>query len=290
MSIIRTVKRETPFVQIDKSCLEDTSLSWKAKGLLAYLLSRPDDWKVYIEDLKSRSTDGRDSIYSGLKELTEAKYIVKKRLHDKSGKFAGWEYQVFEHPQIDESIIEESIPTENGKSEYGKSEYGKTVYGNSDTTNININNINLTNNDLTNINSLKDFCKNNFQTISSNEETKAFVNLLKQIDDIPEIKSSVLEKYIDTIRLTRATCKISTNVVINLIEKFSKYEIDLIHFAMLTHITSHEDKKEQYTLGIMRNTNIHEARRRLMKLINKERGDDVHEISPASNSEYEYGF
>lgn len=40
MSIVRINKRDNPYVQIDHRVLEDTRLSWKAKGLLAYLLSK----------------------------------------------------------------------------------------------------------------------------------------------------------------------------------------------------------------------------------------------------------
>lgn len=174
MSIIRTVKRDNPFVQIDKNCLEDKNLSWKAKGLLAYLLSRPDNWKVIIEDLRNKSTDGRDSIYSGLKELTEAKYIIKKRMHDEKGKFTGWEYQVFEQPQLDEISNEDSVLTVSGKSEYGKTVYGKTVYGKSATNNNNINNINLNNKELINnanddnakISKISNFYQENFGVIN----------------------------------------------------------------------------------------------------------------------------
>lgn len=186
-NIIRTIKRENPFVMIDKSCLEDSNLSWKAKGLLAYLLSRPDDWKIYVNDLISRAKDGRDSVYSGLRELIEAKYIFKQRLFDEKGRFAGWEYRVYEHPQLHLSELEDEVSetgkyerteyekSANGKDEdaeiecekdeygksisgktvygkpaYGKTAYGKTVYGKSDTTNNNLTNINLTNNELIN--------------------------------------------------------------------------------------------------------------------------------------------
>lgn len=44
--VIRVKKRPSNFVMMDKTFLEDDRLSYKAKGLLAYLLSKPDDWKV----------------------------------------------------------------------------------------------------------------------------------------------------------------------------------------------------------------------------------------------------
>lgn len=69
-------KRDNPYVMMDKRALEDDTLTWRAKGLLAYLLSRPPDWKVLREDLINRSVDGRDSVQSGMKELASAGYAA----------------------------------------------------------------------------------------------------------------------------------------------------------------------------------------------------------------------
>jgi len=62
-TIIRARRRHR-FVIIDQQAIEDTRLSWAARGLLGYLLSRPDDWKVLVNDLKKRGDLGRDGIYN----------------------------------------------------------------------------------------------------------------------------------------------------------------------------------------------------------------------------------
>lgn len=98
MSIVRVEKREYPFVQIDKEPLKDAGLSWKAKGLLAYLLSRPDDWEVHPKQLQGVSTDGRDATYAALRELGEAGYIEKQQRRGEDGHFTGTEYVVYERP------------------------------------------------------------------------------------------------------------------------------------------------------------------------------------------------
>jgi DnaD/phage-associated family protein len=125
MSIVRVTKRENPFVQIDKRVFEDPELSWKAKGIMGYLLSKPDNWKTYIADLEKRSKDGRDSVRAGIKELEQRGYLVKVQVRDENGKFKGWEYEVREIPE----------QTENGLTEIGKSEFGKTEIGKSTTNN-----------------------------------------------------------------------------------------------------------------------------------------------------------
>ena len=52
-TIIRAPRRHR-FVILDQRAVDDTRLSWAARGLLAYLLSRPDDWRVLINDLRKR--------------------------------------------------------------------------------------------------------------------------------------------------------------------------------------------------------------------------------------------
>jgi hypothetical protein len=84
--------------------VEDTRLSWAARGLLAYLLSRPDDWKVLVNDLKRRGNLGRDGIYALLRELRElrelrsAGYVRFERHRDAQGRMRGGTYIVSEVP------------------------------------------------------------------------------------------------------------------------------------------------------------------------------------------------
>lgn len=41
---MKTQKAETGFAQIKNEILEDKNLSWKAKGIYAYMFSKPNDW------------------------------------------------------------------------------------------------------------------------------------------------------------------------------------------------------------------------------------------------------
>ncbi|NJR71011.1 MAG: hypothetical protein HC771_22020 [Synechococcales cyanobacterium CRU_2_2] len=63
----------------------DPLLSWKAKGILWYLLTKPDGWQCKTSDLINQSTDGRDSVVAGLKELEQQRYLVRWRENDKKG-------------------------------------------------------------------------------------------------------------------------------------------------------------------------------------------------------------
>ena len=147
MTVVHVKKRENPFVQIDKSIFENEKISWKAKGILGYLLSKPKDWKTYVADLEKRSTDGRDSTRKGIQELIEHGYILRTEVREK-GRFKGYDYTVLEEPMV----ITEDGKTEDGKTEDGKTEIGKTEIGKSHTTNNDLSNNDLSDNESTNNN------------------------------------------------------------------------------------------------------------------------------------------
>lgn len=98
MAIIHTKKRENPYVQIDKRCLEDTRLSWRAKGILAYLLSKPDDWQVSIQDLQNKAKEGREAVQATLKELRENGYAHLEIIKGEKGSFGGKKWVICEEP------------------------------------------------------------------------------------------------------------------------------------------------------------------------------------------------
>jgi hypothetical protein len=75
---------------------QNASLSYGALGLLTYLLSLPDDWRV-IPDRLERPGAGRDKIHALMRELMEAKHLQRQKVV-KSGKFAGVHYMVYDRP------------------------------------------------------------------------------------------------------------------------------------------------------------------------------------------------
>jgi len=96
--IIRIKKRENPYAQIDKRLLFDKGLSYKARGILAYLLAKPDDWSVHVLDLIENSPDGRESVQSGLKELKDRGYATLHTNRNEKGHVTGKEWIIQELP------------------------------------------------------------------------------------------------------------------------------------------------------------------------------------------------
>jgi|GEM_PF-3239171 len=83
------------FTQIDNRILCRKDLSFRAKGVLLYLLSRPPQWKVVLNDIVKRGRDGREAIRASARELEKMGFIRRTPgTHQRDGDT--WE--VFEDP------------------------------------------------------------------------------------------------------------------------------------------------------------------------------------------------
>jgi len=99
--IIKTVKKEDPYVRIFNSVFTDNRMSFKAKGILGYLLSKPNNWETNIKDLYRNSVEGYGSIRSGITELQITGYMELKNVWDENQKaFTGRFYIVREEPLL----------------------------------------------------------------------------------------------------------------------------------------------------------------------------------------------
>jgi len=91
--------KKHPFTRISNEALRDPRLSWKAKGLLTFILSNKSNWKIWPKELSNHAKDGLTSTMSALRELIRTGYIERKQ--DKSQElqqFKAVEYVVNELP------------------------------------------------------------------------------------------------------------------------------------------------------------------------------------------------
>jgi len=115
---INRIKKTKNFSIISNQAARIETLSLKAKGLFYYLMTLPDEWNVNVSELVNHSSDGRDSHRSAMKELEAAGFILKSRSKCESGKFDGWDYDVYEEPKTDNPSSAPS--TEDGLTEFGE--------------------------------------------------------------------------------------------------------------------------------------------------------------------------
>lgn len=118
MAIFRINKNKN-YTVMSNHHLRNKSLSFKAKGLLSYMLSLPDDWDYSIEGLCKAGKNARSSVKTALNELKENGYLkIEKIMPNKSinGRI-DYEYIIFEEPQNEKTRARkqplENLSTEN---------------------------------------------------------------------------------------------------------------------------------------------------------------------------------
>ena len=97
MAIIRT-KREHNYTIVSNKVYDKNQLSWQAMGLLGYLLTKPDNWKVMVAELVNVTKDtkkptGSNGIYNIINELKEKGFISVRKNSDGST-----DYTVYDEP------------------------------------------------------------------------------------------------------------------------------------------------------------------------------------------------
>jgi hypothetical protein len=89
---------DVPFTMIPNALLADTSISWKAKGVISYLLGKPPHWKARTKDIENHGTGGETEIRSALRELRTAGYARLER-HTEKGRAVQFVLRVANKPK-----------------------------------------------------------------------------------------------------------------------------------------------------------------------------------------------
>lgn len=100
MAIFKIEKNKN-FTVMSNHHLRNKELSLKAKGLLSYMLSLPEDWDYSLAGLCAICKENKTAIRSTLKELQLNKYLIIEKVRGKKGYFE-YEYLIYEEPQTKE--------------------------------------------------------------------------------------------------------------------------------------------------------------------------------------------
>jgi hypothetical protein len=93
---------------IPNDLLNSVDISFKAKGLYAYIQSKPDNWEFSAERIAKQVKEGLPSVVSALKELENFGYLVRNRYQNNKG-FWVVDYLLYEIPN--EEILYTGNPT-----------------------------------------------------------------------------------------------------------------------------------------------------------------------------------
>ena len=110
-------KQIIPFTQISNEILNSKDLSFKAKGIYAYMYSKPDGWNFTLRSMAKQVKEGKEAISKGIDELKEAGLVEYTKNNDGSGTYKF--FHTFEREEPDPENQDQPNP-ENpnmGKSE-----------------------------------------------------------------------------------------------------------------------------------------------------------------------------
>jgi hypothetical protein len=127
---------ENQFTQIHNAWVRDPNLSYKAKGLLTYLLSHEVGYTITIGQIIRESGDGKQSVRSALEELIKAGYLETKRTTDARGYNAGLAYFIkdpknpkSDNPTLDNPTLDNQTALENNLTKKTIKQEKPTAYG-----------------------------------------------------------------------------------------------------------------------------------------------------------------
>lgn len=132
MSIVRgKFDFEGHFTMIPNEWVRDERLSFKARGLLALLMSHSENWSVSVKSLASQGPDGIDAIRTAISELENLGYLCRHRQRGEDGQLGGVDYllgssghaggvdsadvteQGLDKPNVDNPILDNPTPKKN---------------------------------------------------------------------------------------------------------------------------------------------------------------------------------
>ena len=115
------IRCEKNFTTIRNSIFKDKTISLKAKGLLAFMMSVPPDWDYSLAGLAACNKDGLVSVRSALQELEDNFYVKLTKVRNEKGQIVDMQYDVSDEPVFG-NRIEEKPFLENPKADNPKTE------------------------------------------------------------------------------------------------------------------------------------------------------------------------
>ena len=100
-----TIEKNKNYTIMSNYHLQDKNLSYKAKGLLSFMLSLPEDWDYSINGLVAISKEGVKAIKNILQELQKYGYLVIKKKQNEIGQFE-YDYLIYEYPEYQKGDVD----------------------------------------------------------------------------------------------------------------------------------------------------------------------------------------
>lgn len=127
--IVRGPRLAENFTILPNDALRDRRLSFRARGVMAFILSQPPDFAISSEELAECSgAEGRDAIRTALKELETASYLHRRRRQIEGGRWIS-EAVLYEQPTTGNpsSVSPGETRISAGRTDDGSTDVGQPV-------------------------------------------------------------------------------------------------------------------------------------------------------------------
>lgn len=123
------IKQNSNFTQVPNTLLNNANISLKAKGVWAFINSKPNGWNFSVKGIQAQCREGREAISMALKELEKYGYLERKhKPKGDDGQFTGYNYYLYSYPITEAPFTQLS---DNGKAV----EHSNTILSNTITSN-----------------------------------------------------------------------------------------------------------------------------------------------------------
>lgn len=102
---VRKAKKDYVVI-VSQKLIRDDRLSWKARGIFAYLWSQADEWDFSLKEVSKHATDGINALRVGVNELEKFGYLTRKRKRNNRGQLTDSEWVLSETPTCEKPTLE----------------------------------------------------------------------------------------------------------------------------------------------------------------------------------------
>lgn len=111
---------KSKFTMTPDDIINNPGLSLKAKGLWTYIASKPETWDFSVKGTSKQSTDGKDAVTTGVKELENYGYLTRQPRKNENGEFDGYDWELYDEPIYDKPVSEITVHGKTVNGESGK--------------------------------------------------------------------------------------------------------------------------------------------------------------------------
>ena len=98
--MIHRTKKSSKFTILDNSLLLDTRLSFRARMVMAIVVSLPDKWNFSVAGFVKISGESEYIVRNAMAELEKWGYLVQSRARDEKGRVRQAVYSFYEAPRV----------------------------------------------------------------------------------------------------------------------------------------------------------------------------------------------